>query len=38
MRELINEDQFKKMVIAENDVLKFARAIQGSGLWVSAPK
>ena len=35
MRELITEDQFRKMVIAENDILKFAKAITGSGLWIS---
>ena len=38
MRGVINEEQFKKMMIAQNDIFSYARAMSGTGLWLGFRK
>ena len=38
MRGVINEEQFKKMMIAQNDLFSYARAMSGTGLWLGFRK
>ena len=38
MRGVINEEQFKKMMIAQNDIFGYARAMSGTGLWLGFRK
>ena len=34
LHEQITDEQFKRMAIVENDLVSFARAMEGSGLWL----
>ena len=34
MREQISDDEFNRMVLADNDLSSFAKAMKGSGLWL----
>ena len=38
MRGVINEEQFKKMMVAQNDIFSYARAMSGAGLWLGHRK
>ena len=35
MHEQITDEQFKRMAIVENDLESFAKAMEGSGLWLA---
>ena len=37
MHELLNDEQFKRMAVADNDILSLSKAFVGQGLWLGRP-
>ena len=34
IHDLINEEQFKRMAVADNDIASLSKALVGKGLWL----